>query len=156
MEPNHLSSYFQSPGLSSSSKGFRQSHGHSDIDVPAIPSRALSHTKKSHQEIARQRSLSRSIQPPNAIHNSATTSSSFDIFSGKADAQHPFSAELDQVNELAEEIGARDVMILDQEEQWLMTRGLLKYDVEEYVEEIQGLFGGIYGNSFNPFDAGWI
>jgi hypothetical protein len=78
------------------------------------------------------------------------------MFSGKADAHHPFSAELDQVNELAEEIGARNVMILDEEEQWLMTHGLLKYGVEEYVEEIQGLFGGSFGNPFSPFNAGWI
>ena len=126
------------------------------MDVPAIPSRASSHTKKSHQAIARQRSLSRSIQPPNAIHNFPTTRTSLDIFSGKTDAQHPFSAELDQVNELAEEIGARDVMILDQEEQWLITHGLLKYDVEEYVEEIQGLFGDTFGNPFSPFNVGWI
>lgn len=78
------------------------------------------------------------------------------MFSCKADAHHPFSAELDQVNELAEEIGARNVMILDEEEQWLMTQGLLKYGVEEYVEEIQGLFGGSFGNPFSSFNAGWI
>lgn len=156
VEPNHLSSYFQSPGHATSSKGSRQSHGSSDTDVPAIPSRALSHTKKSHQALARQRSLSRSIQPPNTIHNLTTTRSSLDIFSGKADAHHPFSAELDQVNELAEEIGARNVMILDHEEEWLMTQGLFKYGAEEYVEEIQGLFGDTYGNPFSPLNIGWI
>jgi hypothetical protein len=152
VEPNHLSTYFQSPGDASSPQGFRQSHGASDVDVPAIPSRALSHTKKSHQAIARQRSLSKSTQPPNAIHNTATSRSSIEMFSAKPDPHHPFSAELDQVNELAEEIGAREMIILDEEEQWLMTHGLLKYGVEEYVDEIKGLFGGTY----SPFQAGWI
>lgn len=156
-EPNHLSSYFQSPGRSSSSAGsHRQSHGLNDADVPGIPSRALSHTKKSHQAIARQRSLSRSIQPPNAIHNATTSRSSIDMFSSKPDTDHPFGAELEQVNELAEEIGARHVMILDEEEEYLMSHGLFKFGVEEYVDEIQGLFGGSFGNPFSSFNAGWI
>ena len=47
-------------------------------------------------------------------------------------------------------------MILDQEEQWLMSHGLFKYGVEEYVEEIQGLFGDTYGNPFSPLNVGWI
>lgn len=156
-EPNHLSTYFQSPGRSSSSAGsHRQPHSPNDVDIPSIPSRALSHTKKSHQAIARQRSLSRSIPPPTTIHNAANTRSSIDMFSSKPDTDHPFGAELEQVNELAEEIGARNVMVLDEEEEYLMSHGLFKFGVEDYVDEIQGLFGGSFGNPFSPFNAGWI
>lgn len=154
VEPNHLSTYFQAPGRNSSSAG---SHRFStDTDVPAIPSRALSHTKKSHEAVARQRSVSRQTPPPTVIHTTANTRDTLDIFSSKVDANHPFGAELEKVNELAEEMGARNVMILDEEEQYLMSQGLLKFGVEEYMDEIQGLFGGSFGNPFNPFSAGWI
>lgn len=78
------------------------------------------------------------------------------MFSKKVDANHPFGAELEQVNELAEEIGARNVMILDEEEQFLMSQGLFKFGVEEYMDEIQGLFGGSFGNPFSPLGSGWI
>lgn len=154
IEPNHLSTYFQAPGRNSSSAG---SHRFScDTEVPTIPSRALSHTKKSHEAVARQRSLSRSIPPPTSIHTTTNARDTIDMFSKKVDANHPFGAELEQVNELAEEIGARNVMILDEEEQYLMSQGLYKFGVEEYMDEIQGLFGGSFGNPFSPFGAGWI
>lgn len=78
------------------------------------------------------------------------------MFSNKVEVNHPFGPELEQVNELAEEIGARDIMILDEEEQYLMSQGFFKFGVEEYMEEIQGLFGGSLGNPFSPFGAGWI
>lgn len=155
---NHLSTYFKSPGRSSSPPcSHRQSQGGSnEADAPSIPSRALSHTRKSHQAIARQRSISSSVQPLTTIYDAANTRSSVDIFSSKPDVDHPFGAELEQVNELAEEIGARNVMILDEEEEYLMSHGLLKFAVEEYMDEIQGLFGGSFGNPFGPFNAGWI
>lgn len=156
LEPNHLSTYFQAPGRSPSAAGSHRFS--SDTEVPTIPSRALSHTKKSHEAVARQRqrSLSRSIPPPTAIHTTANARDTIDMFSNKVDVNHPFGAELEQVNELAEEIGARNVMILDEEEQYLMSQGLLKFGVEEYMHEIQGLFGGSFGNPFSPLGAGWI
>lgn len=154
VETNHLSTYFQAPGRNSSSAG---SHRFStDGEVPTIPTRALSHTKKSHEAVARQRSLSRSIPPPTAIHTPTNARDTIDMFSNKVDANHPFGPELEQVNELAEEIGARNVMILDEEEQYLASQGLFKFGVEEYMDEIQGLFGGSFGNPFSPLGAGWI
>ena len=154
VEPNHLSTYFQAPVRNSSSAGSHRFSSNSEI--PTVPSRALSHTKKSHEAVARQRSLSRSIPPPTAIHATANARDTIDMFSNKVDANHPFGAELEQVNELAEEIGARNVMILDEEEQYLMSQGLFKFGVEEYMDEIQGLFGGSFGNPFSPLGAGWI
>ena len=157
VEPNHLTDYFKSPGRSASSAGkFRHSNDSSDAEVPAVPTRAMSHTKRSHQEVARQRSISKSIQPPTAIHSPSNARSSIDMFSSKPEANHPFGAELEQVNELAEEIGARDVMILDDEELYLQSHGLQKFGAEEYLNEIQGLLGGGFGNPFSPFGAGWI
>ncbi len=151
VEQNHLSSYFQAPGRSASSAG---SHRFSnDTGVPTIPTRALSHTKKSHEAVARQRSISRSIPPPTSIHTPTNPRDTVDMFSTKVDANHPFGPELAQVNELAEEM---NIMILDEEEQYLSSRGLLKFGVEEYMDEIQGLFRGSFGNPFNPFGAGWI
>ena len=157
VEPNHLTDYFKTSGRSASSAGkFRRPNGSSDVDVPTIPSRAMSHTKRSHQEIARQRSVSQSVPPPTAIHSPSNARSSIDMFSSKPETNHPFGAELAQVNELAEEIGARRVMILDDEELFLTAHGLQKFGAEEYLDEIQGLFGGGLGNPFSPFGAGWI
>ena len=151
VEPNHLSTYFQSASNTRSSKDSL------DAASPAIPQRALSHTKKSHQDSARiRRSASKTTLPPNAIHNTSTTRSSVDMFNNQPEPDHPFGAELTKVNELAEEIGARNVLILDEEEQFLMDRGLCKFGAEDYVDEIQGLFGGSYNNPFSPFSAVWI
>lgn len=157
VEPNHLTDFFKTPGRSPSSSGkFHRSNDSSDADAPVVPSRAMSHTKRSHQEIARQRSISRTVPPPTAIHSPSNACSSIDMFSNRPEANHPFGAELQQVNELAEEIGARDVMMLDDEELYLVNHGLQKFGVEEYLDEIQGLFGGGFGNPFSPFGAGWI
>lgn len=78
------------------------------------------------------------------------------MFSNKPKADHPFGAELTQVNELAEEIGARNVLIMDDEEMFLMENGLCKFGADDYMDEIQGLFGGTYNNPFSPFSAVWI
>ena len=151
VEPNHLSSYFQSASNTRSSKDS------TSTDSPIIPQRALSHTKKSHQDSARiRRSASKTTLPPTTIHNTTTTRSSVDMFASQPEPDHPFGAELTKVNELAEEIGARNVLILDEEEQFLVEHGLCKFGVEDYVDEIQGLFGGSYNNPFSPFSAVWI
>ena len=151
VEPNHLSTYFQSAANNHVSKDS------TNIGSPAIPQRALSHTKKSHQDSARvRRSASKTTLPPTAIHNTPPARASADMFTNQPEPDHPFGAELTKVNELAEEIGARSVLILDEEEQYLMEHGLCKFGVEDYVDEIQGLFGGSYNNPFSPFSAVWI
>ena len=78
------------------------------------------------------------------------------MFLDKPDVGHPFGAELAQVNELAEEIGAQEVLILDEEEQYLASHGLCKFGAQDYLDEINGLFGGSFANPFGPFNAGWI
>ena len=146
IEPNHLSSYFKSnnhPARSSKDSTDGESS-------PRIPQRAVSHTKKTHQAIAaRKRSESNTIQPPNAIHNQSPLR---ETFSTQPDSGHPFGAELTQVNEVAEKFNATNVIILDEEEQYLQSHGLCKFGAEEYVDEIQGLFN----NPFSPFTPVWI
>lgn len=152
VEPNHLSSYFHSDRSAST----RRSKDSTDNDSPTVPSRSISHTKKSHQAAARKRSSPKTLAPPNAIHEPISTHGSLDMFSGNPEADHPFGAELAQVNEVAERFGARDVLILDDEEQYLMSQGLCKFGAEDYVDEIQGLFGGSFNNPYSPFSAVWI
>jgi len=150
IEPNHLSSYFQShrhPNRSTKDSSDSESS-------PRIPQRALSHTKKTHQAVvARKRSESKTVQPPNAIHNQSPLR---ETFSTQPESGHPFGAELAQVNEVAEKFNARDVIILDEEEQYLQSHGLRKFGAEEYLDEIQGLFGGSYNNPFSLFTPVWI
>ena len=149
IEPN-LSSYLQSTRRPSrSSKDSNDTH-----TSPRIPQRALSHTKQTHQAAAaRKRSESNTIQPPNAIHNQSPLR---ETFSTQPESGHPFGTELAQVNEVAEKFNATKVIILDEEEQYLQSHGLRKFGAEEYVDEIQALFGGSYNNPFSPFTPVWI
>jgi len=65
------------------------------------------------------------------------------FFTGAVDAVHPFGKELAQVNEVAEEFGAV-ASVLDEEEELLLSKGLYKFGVDDYINEIQALYGGIY------------
>ena len=80
---------------------------------------------------------------------------------------HPFGSELQQVNELAEEYGvvkdagtAGTVTVWDEEEQYLAENGFHKFAAGDYIQEIQGLFGGVFEieneNTQFPPAAGWI
>lgn len=69
---------------------------------------------------------------------------------------HPFGNELAQVSELAEEFGGT-VHIVDEEERELISRGLYKFDAEDYVNEIYGLFANAFGDIRKPAVAAmWI
>ncbi|KAL8692018.1 MAG: hypothetical protein Q9218_002872 [Villophora microphyllina] len=151
VEPNHLTGYFEKPGRPFSEQS-------TEVTIPAVPSRAKSHTKKSHQAAARERSNSRNAQPPVAIHSPVLPArSSIDMFSSNPEPDHPFGAELAQVEELAEEIVAHEAIVLDEEEQYMIDNGLCKFTVDDYMDEIQGYFGtGAQSNPFNPFISSWI
>ena len=68
---------------------------------------------------------------------------------------HPFGKELAQVNEVAEEFGAT-ARLLDEEEQEILSKGLYKFTVEEYLDEIVGLYGGIFDGELGPMSDPWI
>ena len=78
------------------------------------------------------------------------------MFSSKPDASHPFGAELAQVNELAEEFGGNEVIVWDEEEQYLAEKGLLKFGVDDYVMEITGLYGAAMEDKSSSIGTGWI
>jgi len=61
------------------------------------------------------------------------------------EAAHPFENELSQVTEMVEEIGS-NMMVLDEEEQELMSRGFFKFSSQDYMEEISGLFMNAFGD----------
>lgn len=127
------------------SSGETTSSSNSD-HPPAIPKRALSHSKKAHQELGRQRSNSRLTPPPKIFPDPPIIRNSADMFSdsqSNTDAHHPFSRELAQVHEVAEEFGGSGALI--DEEQEMRAKGLIRFDAEEYVREILGLFGDRYG-----------
>ncbi|KAL8872543.1 MAG: hypothetical protein Q9174_001849 [Haloplaca sp. 1 TL-2023] len=151
VEPNHLTAFFEKPGRPFSERSV-------EAPVPAIPSRAKSHTKKTHQAAARERSNSRTLPPPVAIHSPVMPArSSIDMFSPNLEADHPFGAELAQVDELAEEIVANEATMLDEEEQYLVDNGLCKFSANDYLDEIQGYFeAGPFASSYSPFNCPWI
>ena len=68
---------------------------------------------------------------------------------------HPFGKELAQVNEVAEEFGAT-ARLLDEEEHEILSKGLRKFGVEEYLDEIAGLYGGIFDDKLGPLSKPWI
>ncbi|RFU30602.1 hypothetical protein B7463_g5750, partial [Scytalidium lignicola] len=112
----------------------------SDPSAPAVPQRALSHTKKSHEIVSRKLSISRMSSQKNSI----STRSSLLMFSSNVDTiaeqqpleqlkvqspvrpqmqsnvhvqswmqknePHPFGNELAKVSEIAEEFGVKDKM----------------------------------------------
>jgi len=132
-EPNHLSCYFGSPARGSTS---------SNEDAPVIPKRALTHTKKSHETFARNRSISRASSQRKASITSFARDS-INMFSANPDTSepHPFGNELAQVSELAEEYGVQgEMQVIAEEEQELISRGLFKFCADDYMNEIHGLF----------------
>ncbi|MCJ1306554.1 hypothetical protein MMC25_000197 [Agyrium rufum] len=174
---NHLSTYFQMPSTPEAGNG--------ETNIPAVPSRSPSHTKKSHQAMARKRSASQirspatpsvaysmtgpSLAPPHSPESDLRDSVAIFSLSTPHDialpsavkeealtSMHPFGAELAQVNELAEDF-ASQIAIWDEEEKYLTAHGLHKFGVEEYVMEIEGLYGGFldFDKSY-PAEVAWI
>ncbi len=149
-EPNHLSCYFDGSGRQSTS---------SAEDAPMIPQRALSHTKKTHEMLSRKRSQSRMSSGKNSVTSFARDS--IHMFSPNVEAAsgpepHPFGNELAQVTELAEEYGVQGSMqIIDQEEHDLISRGLFKFDAEDYMTEIESFFTDAFCDP-SPMRTMWI
>ncbi|KAJ5501142.1 hypothetical protein N7453_005959 [Penicillium expansum] len=102
IDANPLTSYFPKRTATVTSHP-RSSTSSSTTDAPLVPKRALSHTKRSHQELAHKRSVSRMSPPPlNAARSTPTIRASQEFFQAEP---HPFGKELEQVNEVVEEFG---------------------------------------------------
>lgn len=62
--------------------------------------------------------------------------------------EHPFSRELDKVNEVAEDFGA--LKLLEEEEQILINKGLKKLSLDDYLCEIEELYGSVFDDNVGP------
>ncbi|KAM5449942.1 hypothetical protein MaudCBS49596_004705 [Microsporum audouinii] len=133
---------------------------------PSIPTRALSHTKKSHQELSRQRSSASTSSSllrtaANSTSPAATSLSSAHATHSAAASRHhaqdvhahPFGKELEQVNEVAEEFSAGH-LFRDEDEKILAAKGLVRVDVVEYLEEVKEVYAWVFGGEVSRRD--WI
>ncbi|KAK2626529.1 hypothetical protein QTJ16_003704 [Diplocarpon rosae] len=127
----------------------------SDKEAPIIPQRSPSHTKKLSIERSNSRiSASQKSSAPKAH-------SLHDKLSAKHDASeqhHPFSNELAQVTEIAEDYGitSEKLAVIDEEEQYLISHGLFKFGADDYMSEIHGLFLSTFGPVKPAMPSMWI
>lgn len=106
-------------------------------------------------ELSHRRSMQRMSPPPTAIAGLAPRHSIENLVPASTDPDHPFVRELAQVNELAEEFGVTTAS-LDEEELELINKGLCKFGVNDYLDEIEGLYGGIFEDQLGPMAKPWI
>ncbi|KKK18776.1 hypothetical protein P175DRAFT_0508133 [Aspergillus ochraceoroseus IBT 24754] len=152
IEPNPLSGYFPKRSATVTSHS-RSTSTASSTEAPLIPKRALSHTKRTHQELARKRSVSRMSPPPlNSVRSTPPTRLSLDYYNAEP---HPFGKELEQVNEVVEEFGGAP--LFDEEERVLHSKGLRKFTVDDYLVEIDDLYGSIFNDRLGPLaSTSWL
>lgn len=98
-------------------------------------SHSISRTLSTHSTRSSRLSQERLRQVP---ESSAFTSTSIST------PPHPFGKELEQVNEVAEEFATVQHAVIVEEEQMLVQRGLYKFEVEEYIMEIEGLYRAFF------------
>jgi len=155
---DELKGFFDNaPKRSATTAGARTSGDLPTFEAPAIPQRALSHSKKAHVELSRKRSIQRMSPPPNTMpERPSSRSSAHQIFNTPTDPNHPFGKELAQVNEVAEEFGATQALI-DDEERELLNKGFKKFGVNDYLDEIADLYnGGVFEGNSSPLARLWF
>jgi hypothetical protein len=162
--PNHLSGYFPSAGKqvrkSASVASLHHVKEETVESTPAIPQRALSHSKRAHERLAAKRSIS-SINPRGSTgsqRQSREQRSSVDMFSATIQEEiHPFGRELEQLNEIVEEFGG---VIRDAETEADMTvmrsRNLAAFCAADYLSDIQPLFNNRFGFPQQAPPMAWI
>lgn len=149
--PVEPTSYF--PKRSATVTSEPRSSASSTADTPLVPKRALSHTKRSHQDLARQRSQKHNSPPP--LH-APRSSPSIRMVQETPNAEpHPFGRELAQVNEVAEEFGGN--YALEEEEMMIQQKGLMKFSADDYAVDIEQLYGSIFDDQLGPIStAAWL
>ncbi|KAK5172108.1 uncharacterized protein LTR77_003746 [Saxophila tyrrhenica] len=170
-EHNHLSCYFK-PAVDtthSRSPSALTASTRPSMETPRLPARAPSHSKRAHEGVHRKRSIQRMLSPPPSRHSErsshaeqTTYRSSTDMFLPHTPSrpsfsaveapkspnlnQNPFGAELAQLDEVAEEFGQTVRRAeRDADEVWMETRGLGKFDADEYGWEIKTLLWDCFG-----------
>ncbi|KAJ4345244.1 uncharacterized protein N0V89_011374 [Didymosphaeria variabile] len=160
--PNHLSGYF-----AAANKNIRKSASSGNLQqlkeqieeepaVPAIPERALSHSKRAHERLAQKRSL----QNISRTRSSREHRTSVDMFNAAAaikEESHPFGKELEQLNEVAEEFNGvvRDAE-MEADYAVIRERNLATFCAADYLAEIQPLFSARFGSVAQPAPMAWI
>lgn len=128
--------------------------------IPAIPERALSHSKRAHERLAKQRSL-QSIKPRssmNSLRLSREHRTSVDMFRATVgEDAHPFGKELEQLNEVAEEFGGvvRDAE-MEADMVAIREHGLATFCAADYLQEISSLVSNHLGYPRMPGPMAWI
>jgi len=122
--------------------------------VPAIPERALSHSKRAHERLAHQRSLQH-MTTRGSMHSSRGSRehrASVDMFrSPIKEEEHPFGKELEQLNEVAEEFGGvvRDAEC-EADKAAMQELKLAAFSAADYLAEIRPLFSRRFGSRHMP------
>lgn len=173
--PNHLSCYFEAANppatktvrRSQSSVSFREKTvSVENALAPAIPQRALSHSKKAHEQLARKRSLQHmktssvdSLQRTSYEYRASREPriASIDMFTGSVEPHHPFGKELEQLDEVAEEFTStlREAE-MDEDTRIIQQKGLMKFCAADYMMEIQPLFTDMFGTAHHGPEVAWI
>lgn len=163
--PNHLSGYFAAaqkhPRKSASSGNLKQLKETREEEsampsVPAVPERALSHSKRAHERLAQKRSL-QTLSRHSSTRSSREQRRSVDMFRAtiQEEGHHPFGKELEQLNEVAEEFhGAVRDAETEADIAMIRERNLAVFCAADYVAEIQPLFSSRFGRPAAPL--AWI
>lgn len=128
--------------------------------IPAIPQRALSHSKRAHERLAAKRSNSNigSRGSSGSLRHSREQRSSVDMFNSSiTEEAHPFGRELEQLNEIVEEFGG---VMRDAEAEADLTvmrsKNLAAYCAADYLSEIRPLFNNRWGMPQQIPAMAWI
>lgn len=162
--PNHLSGYFPPNGKqirkSASTTSLQQVKEEVVEPIPAVPQRALSHSKRAHERLAAKRSISNigSRGSQGSLRHSREQRSSVDMFNHSiAEETHPFGRELQQLNEIVEEFGG---VVRDAEAEADMTvmrsRNLAAFCAADYLAEIRPLHNTRFGIAQQAPPMAWI
>ncbi|KAF1832957.1 hypothetical protein BDW02DRAFT_404037 [Decorospora gaudefroyi] len=170
--PNHLSGYFPSASKqlkkSASTTSLQQVKEEIVESVPAIPQRALSHSKRAHERLAHKRSIQNvSTHSRGSMNSRGSTSSlrssreqrsSIDMFASSIQEEtHPFGRELEQLNEIVEEFGG---VVRDAEAEADLTamrsKNLAAFCAADYFTDIRPLFNNLFGIPHQAPPMAWI
>ncbi|KAG9188724.1 hypothetical protein G6011_07429 [Alternaria panax] len=168
--PNHLSGYFSAAGKplkkSVSTTSLKQVKEEPVEAVPAVPQRALSHSKRAHERLAHKRSLQNvstrgSVNSRGSVgsaRHSREQRSSLDMFKGTIEEEsHPFGRELEQLNEVVEEFGG---VVRDAEAEAdlsiMRSKNLAAFCAADYLSDIRPLFSHRFGVPHQAPPMAWI
>lgn len=159
---NHLSGYFASankhPRKSASSGNLQQLRETYEEEpaIPAIPERALSHSKRAHERVAHKRSM-QNLSRHGSTRSQREQRRSVDIFRApiEEEEQHPFGKELEQLNEVAEEFtGVVRSAEAEADLAIIREHNLAMFCAADYLSEIQPLCSARFARTVAPM--AWI